>query len=439
MKHTIKNIDESQLELVVTVNPDEYEEQLKQTAQNISQRTNIRGFRKGKAPYERVKNEVGEMKLLQEALELIIQKTLIKVVGEEKLETVGAPEINVEKVAPGNDLIYKATLFLLPKISLPDLSSIKVEKKTKTIDQKEVNKTLETIRKMHATETHKEGTATKEDKVVIDMGMFIDKVPVDGGASRDHQVYLNEDHYIPGFSEQLLGVKKGDKKTFSLEFPKEHYQKTLAGKLVDFDLTVKDVFKRELPEANDELAKKIGQKSLSDLKVLIEKNMTSEAEQKAEQSYEIEILEKLIEKCGATKIPQIIIDSEKQKMFYELKSDLERNGVGLDKYLEDIKKTEKELFEDFQKQAEKRAKAALISRQVAVENNIKVSEEDINNEIKLISEAYKENVEALENLKRQEVKDSIATTIQNKKVMELLKKKITNPSPKENVTKKNNN
>ncbi len=424
MSHTSKTLDKSQVELVITVEPKEYQKHLETAAERLSQKTAVKGFRKGKAPFDVIKKEVGEMAILQEALELVVQDSFYKAVTEEKLDTIGMPQINVEKMAPGNDIVYKAVVALLPKIKLVDIGKIKVKKEVKKIEDKQVDETIDAIRGMQAKEVIKSGIAEGTDKVVIDMDMFIDKVPVESGQAKDHQVYLSEDHYIPGFNEQVKGLKKDEEKEFSLNFPETHYQKNLAGKKVDFKVKVKDVFERQLPELDEVLAKSLGQESVEKLKELVNNNLLKEAEQKAEQKAEIEMLDQLIEKSEFEEMPEVLTNAEKQKMFYELKNDLDKHGITVEQYLQDIKKKEEELYEGFSEQALKRAKAALISRQVALENEIKVEDEELEKEIKGMEEMYKDNQEYLDRLKKPEVKDTIAMSIQNRKVMEWLKKQV---------------
>lgn len=424
MKHMMKVLPQSQVELTITVPPEEYQNEIKKAAQRLSQRVAIKGFRKGNVPFEILKKEVGEMAIMQEALELIIQSSFFDAVQAEKLETIGMPKIDVEKLAPQNEVVYKATVTLLPKVDLPDIKQIHVEHEVKPIEEKQITETLDALRGMQAKEVLKEGKATGTDKLIIDMDMFLDKVPVEGGQAKDYQVYLSEDHYIPGFNKHVEGLQKNDEKEFQLEFPKDHYQKMLAGKKVDFKVRVKDVYERQLPEITEEFAKTLGQESVEKLREVIQNNLYEEAKQKADQKFEIEILEKLIEKTKFEEIPQLLIDSERQKMFYELKRDLERNGVSVEQYLMDIKKKEDELFEEFREQAEKRAKAALLSRTLAKENNLIASEDEVHAEIDALKNYYKDNNEALENLKRHEVHDSIATMVQNKKVMAWLKEQV---------------
>ncbi|HBB37845.1 MAG: Trigger factor [Candidatus Magasanikbacteria bacterium GW2011_GWD2_43_18] len=424
MSYTKKDLDNSQVELTITVVPGDYEETLKKAAVRLSERANIKGFRKGKAPYDILKKEVGEMAIMQEALEDIVKKTFFDAVKTEGLETIGMPKVSIEKVAPGNDIVFKAVVALMPSVKLPDIKKIKVKKDDATIDEKKIDETLEALRGMHATEVLKEGKAEGTDKLVLDMDMIIDNVPVDGGQAKDHHVYLSEDHYIPGFNKEVEGLKKGDTKEFSLDFPKTHYQKHLAGKKVDFKVTVKDVYERQLPELSDDMAKSLGQESIEKLKELIHNNMLQEAEQKVNQKAEIEILDAIIDKATFAPIPQVLIDAERQKMFYELQRDLEKNNIEISQYLADIKKTEEEIFNDFKIQAEKRAKAALVSRQVAMDQSIVISDEEIDAEITILEEMYKTKKEYLDNLKKPEVRDTIATSMQNRKVMEWLKEQV---------------
>lgn len=424
MSHTLKKLDKSQVELTITVTPEEYQKDMETAAKRLSNRVAVKGFRKGNVPFSMMKKEVGEMGILQEALESIVQRTFIEAIKSEELDTVGMPQIAVEKVAPGNDLEYKATVALLPEVKLADLGKLKLKKEEAAVEDNKLDETLDALRGMHAKEVIKDGSAEGTDKLVLDMNMSIDNVPIEGGQAKNHQVYLSEDHYIPGFNEQVAGLKKGDEKEFSLEFPKNHYQKMFAGKNVDIKVKVNDVFTRELPEIDDEFAKKLGQESAEKLKDLIRQNMLAEAKQKAEQKSEIALLDALIEKSTFEDIPDILIDSEKQKMFHELARDLERNGVTIDQYLQDIKKTETELTEQFTEQASKRAKAALVSRQIAKEQHIEVSKEEMDAEIELIKNAYAHNKEAQDNLTRPEVRDSIATMLQNRKVIAYLKKEV---------------
>lgn len=420
MKHTSKALKHAQIELTITVEAGEYQVHMEKAAKKLATRTAIKGFRKGNAPYDVLKREVGEMAIMQEALQLIVQEAYVKTVMKEELEVVGSPEIAIEKMAPGNDVVFTATVALLPEVKLPKLDKLKVKKVVEAVTEEQLNETLDALRGMHAEEVKKDGKAEGTDKLVLDMDMKIDGVPLDGGTAKNYQVYLSEKHYLPGFNKQVEGLKAGEEKTFELTFPKDHYKKEFAGKTVDVSVKVKEVFERKLPELTDEFVKKLGQKSKDEFLALVKNNLQEEAERKAVQKAEAEVLETVIDKATFSDMPDVLLNHERMKIFEELKRDLAKHGVTIEQYLADIKKNEQELVEGFTLQAEKRAKASLISRQIAKEQKIEITDEEISAEVEKMKHAYAHNKEAQENLKRPEVRDTIATMLQNRKVMEFL-------------------
>jgi len=424
MQHTLKKLEKSEVELSITVVPADYEKDLQSAAARLSERAAIHGFRPGKAPYEIVKQSLGEIKILEEALQTIVEKNYYAAVKAEKIDTIGMPEITIEKMAPGNDFVFKAKAALLPQVKLVDLSTVHVDKKEVKVEETQLNEVLNSLTKMQGKEVLKEGNATKEDKIVVAMNMKKDGVAVEGGQAPQHQVYLSEPHYIPGFAEQLVGLKKDDVKEFTLKFPEEHYQKHLAGKTIDFHIKVNEVYSIEYPEINDELAKLLGQPSLAALKELLQTNLLKEAENKESQRLEIEILEKVVGASNFDEIPDVLIKAEKEKMFHELKGSLEQQGITMEKYLADTKKTEEEIANDFSERATMRVKAALISRQVAKDNNIKVEKEELDKEIELIKNTYQNDPKVLEALERHDVLDTLAATVQNRKVIAFLIEKV---------------
>src|SRR3989339_490864 len=424
MEHKSQKLENSQMEFTVTVTPKDYQKHLETAAQHISNRVAIKGFRKGKAPYDMVRKEVGDMKLMQEALEDIIQESFFQAVKAEKVDTIGMPEINVQKMAPDNDIIYTAKVALIPKVTLPKLDSIKIKRTVKKVSDKDVDETIENLRKMQTKEVLKEGKATKDDKIVIDMNLFLDGVPIEGGQANDYGVHLSENQHIPGFNEALIDLQKDDEKEFDLPFPENYHSQQLAGNTGKFKVKVKDVFTKTLPEVDEAFAKALGQESVAKLRELIKENLSHEAEHKADEVAEIEMFETLIKECKFDEMPDVLVDAERKKMFYELRSDLEKHGVSIGQYLQDIKKSEKDLEAEFKKKATERAKASLLSREVALENKLEISKDELETEVKNLREYYKETAEYLENLKKPEVIDSIHNMLLNKKVVAFLADKL---------------
>lgn len=424
MQCQTKQLEKSQIELTITVAPEEYQKYLERAAKEISEKVEIKGFRPGHASYQQVTAAVGEMKIYEHALEYIVRRFYVDAAIEQKIDPVGMPKIELEKLAPGNEIVFKATAAILPEVKIADISTIKVEQKDVAVADTDVDRVIEDVRKMRASEVIKNGIARTEDKVVIDMDMSKDGVPLEGGQTRNHSVYLSEEYYIPGLQKELIGLKKDDEKEFKLTMPAAHYQKHLAGQEVGFKIKVHDVFERTLPELNDEFAKGLGQETVAAVRALIHTNLTAEAKQKEDQRVEIALLDQLIDGSTLGEIPDILIDAEKDKMWFELKNGVEKQGMVWEEYLNSIKKTEEELREAFTEQATRRAKAALISRALAKEQNLAPTGAEIDEEIEQIRAEYKDNAQAQENLNRPEVRDTVATLIRNRKVIGWLKEKV---------------
>lgn len=418
------NLPKARKEFHFEITPEEFKPFLEQAAKALSEGGKIPGFRPGHAPYEMAAKHFGEMAIYEAAGEKAIPRFLDQAIQEEKIEVASQPQIEIEKLAPGNPFVFKAVVSLMPGAKLGDWVKLKFKRKPADIKNEQIEQVIEEARKMRAAEAVVARPAQKSDKMIIDMEINQDKVPVEGGQAKDHAVYLDENYYIPGLPEQLLGLKKGDLKEFSLAFPATHYQKHLAGKKADFKVTIKDVFERTLPALDDNLAQGLGQKTLADLRNLIADNLKLEAGQKEEQRLEIEILGNLVKKSEFSEIPEILIEAEKRKMFDELKGRLAEMGINFEDYLKNLKKTEEEMAKDFERGAGERIKSALVIRELARQNNIFCPPEELKEEIKRLRELYKDNPKTDERLNDSNIQDYVASMLVNRKVMKMLKEKV---------------
>lgn len=425
MLKEIKEIGGGQVELTVEIPPMEMQVFLNQAAKEISQHTKIAGFRPGKAPYDLVKKQVGEMKIYDEALEIAVSKTYVEIIKAKKLSVIGQPQIKVEKIAPGNPLVYTATVALLPSLKLPDYAQIKVSPKPIKIEEKEVSEILENLRKMKVQEKPVEREIKKDDRVDLDFDMFLNGVAIENGQHRDYPVIIGENRLVPGFEDQLIGLKAGGKKEFKLAMPQDHFDNKLAGKEIDFKVTVKTVYLRQLPELNDELAQGFGQfKSLEELKKQVWHNLEEEKKMKEEQRLEGELLDKLIKATEFSIIPDILVKSETHKMLHEFEATINRQGMQFDDYLKTISKTKEQLEGEFTKTAEDRVKSALITRQIAEEEKVEVRDDELEKETEEILASYPNNPEAIDNIRAAGYQDYLRNILATRKVMALLKEKM---------------
>ena len=258
MKCVVKNLPKSQIEITITLSTEEVKPYMQKAAEHMSEHSKIEGFRPGHAPYDIVKSRFGEQAILEEAADVIVRKNYFQAIKDNNLQTISQPKIEVTKIAPGNPFEFKATVATLPEVKLGEYKNLGLKKETSAVADEQIEKALRDLSKMQSKEAPTDKTATAKDKVLVDMEMLKDGVAIDGGMTKDMAVYLAEQHYIPGFNDHLAGLKKGDEKTFSLDFPESHYQKHLAGAKVDFKIKVKDVYEITPPEIDEEFAKKLG-------------------------------------------------------------------------------------------------------------------------------------------------------------------------------------
>ncbi|PKL72498.1 trigger factor [Candidatus Kuenenbacteria bacterium HGW-Kuenenbacteria-1] len=423
MLKEIKKIKETQLELTCEASLEEMAPCLNKAAKRISQQKKIAGFRPGKAPYEVIKKEVGEMNIYQEALDEIVSQSYFKIINEEKLRVIGHPEINIQILIPNQPIVYKATVALLPKVKLCDCKNIKIKKPEIEIKQKQINDVLEDLQKRRAKEILVNREIQKKDKVNVNIEMFLNKVPLEDGQIKDHSIIIGDPYFIPGFLENLIGLKKEENKEFELKMPESYYNKNLANKIINFKVKINSVFQIDLPELNDEFAISLGQfKTLEDLIKQLKENLQIEENLKIEEKLEEEILEKLINQSSFEEISDNLIKSETDKMFLELEQGVLNQGAKIEDYLNHLKKTKEDLEKDFRLLAIKRIKSILIIEEIAENETMQISESEINEEINNLLKTYPANKEIEKQIQSEEYKKHLKNKLLNKKVLDFLKK-----------------
>ncbi len=417
-----KPLEKSQIELNVELSVEEFKPFLEKGAARVSKDVKIEGFRPGKAPFDIVKRKVGEMTILEEAARLAVNDTLGTVIRDHVEGTpVGQPRVDITKLAPGNPVGYKVVLALLPEVTLGTYKDLGIRRKTVEVKDEEVDKMLGEFREMRVKEAVSLRPIKDGDKVLIDMQMFLDKVPVEGGQSADTAVIVGKDYIVPGFDKQLLGMAKGEIREFTLPYPKDFHMKNIAGKMVEFKVTVKDVFSRELPELNDEFAAGFGLKKMEELKDNLKKSLAKQKEQERDQAMEREMLDKIIDKSRFGDIPEMLVESESHNMIHELEHTVADQGGKFEDYLQSINKTRNQLTLDLLPEAVKRVKASLLIRELAIKEDIKVSDKEMEEQLEQLKKAYKDNPKMLEQSKSPEYRAYLRNALSSQKVVDKLK------------------
>lgn len=421
MNLTKTQVEKTTVQLTVELLDEEMKPYIDKAVQRISKEVKVDGFRPGKVPYDVLAKKVGEMEIYQEASRDAIDGTLPTAVKREEIDFIGRPEINVDKIVPGQGVTYSATFAMLPSVTLNDYKSVRVKKEAAKLDEEKAEKTLNDLRKLHVKVNVVERAAKQGDQLKVDFSITLDGVPFEGGQGKDVPVTIGENQFIPGFEEQLVDMKATDNKKFKLTFPAEYGAAHLAGKECDFDVTVHSVGEVELPELNDEFAKLIGFESADALRTQIRDNIQKEIESEADQKYEIAVIDAILEQAEFDPIPELMITNEREQMMQELQQHVEDQGGKFTEYLEHIKKTPEELMESWKDQAEKRIKAALAMKLIGEQEKVEVPETELDAEVNRFQEMYKDVPEQQAQFSSLEFRAYTRSILRNRKIVELLK------------------
>jgi trigger factor len=235
---------------------------------------------------------------------------------------------------------------------------------------------------------------------------------------------MDEPYYIPGFTEKLLGAQVGNTREFILPFPADHYQKLYAGKDINFKVTVTKIETRTLPEINDAFAQKLGTENLEKMRETIVQNLQEEADRKSHEAAEIEMLKEVVAATTFGEIPDTLVEAERRKILQELQQNLKQHGISVQQYLSDLKKSPEELEAGFTDQAIERAKMGLLTLELARQEKIDVTPEELQEELEAIRASYKGNPDAIKRLLLPEIQELVLTSLRNRKVVGYLAEQI---------------
>lgn len=429
MQITVAQQPKSQIKLTVELSVEEMQPYLQKAAEELSKEYKIEGFRPGKASLGIVISKIGAQHVWESASEHAIRRSFVQAIREKKLPIIGQPHIHVEKLAPENPFVYSAESAVLPEVTVGDYTKFKAKKDPVIVTPEEVAKAIEDLREMFQTEVLVDRQAQHGDKVEIDIDLHQDNVAIEGGASKNHPIVIGSNHFILGFEDQLIGLKKDETKTFSLPFPKEYHNEKLAGKKGDFTVKVKSIFAITKPEVNDDFAKQAGKfSSAAELKKKLEENLRGEAEDKTDAVFERAIIEELVGRSKYGDLPEMLVESELQKMISELQEQVERQGGKWEDYLTATKKTVEILKKEFREQAERRVKAALLIRQLAKLENIVADPKQIEEEVISTKKMYEHQPDILNRIASEDYRDYLKSLQINKKVVAFLKQRAVSQS-----------
>ena len=401
-----EKLEKSRVALTIEASAEEFEAAVNKAYLKMRGKINVPGFRVGKAPRKIIEKMYGEEVFYEEAVNIILPDAYEDAIKEQKLDVVGYPEVELESCTK-DGVVFKCTVAVYPEVKLGQYKGLEAPKAEVKVAAADVNARLKEMADRNSRLVSVERAVKKGDTADIDFEGFDNGVAFDGGKGENFDLEIGSGSFVPGFEEQLIGMKAGEEKDIDITFP-ENYAPELAGKPVVFHVKVNEVKVKEVPAVDDEFAKDVSEfDTLKELKADIKKKMTAERTEAAQRAFEDVLMAKVAEGVEA-EIPHEMVELQAERMMEQFKQQLAAQGIPFDQYLKMTGTTEA----DFRKQADGPA-AEQVKMDLAVEAIIKAegleaTDEDVENELKNVAEKYGMDMETVKKyLRPEDVKEQV--------------------------------
>ena len=376
--------------LKITLPAEEVNKGYKKAVAKIAGQVNIPGFRKGKAPRNVIEMHYGKEAVKQEAFELVANQCYTEALEQEKLIPVSDPKVEESVFEENKDMELTIKVTLKPEVKLGDYKELHVEKEAVEVTDEAVEEQIQGLRNRHAkmVEAEEGAVIEKGDFAIIDFAGTVDGEPFSGGEGKGYPLEVGSNSFIPGFEDQLVGLKKGDSTDVDVTFPEEYFVKELAGKQAIFKVNVQDVKRKELPELTDEyVAANSDCKTVEELRASYKERMQKAAENNAKIAYEKALIDLAVANAEF-EVPEIMIEDRITQMIDEMRMSLETRKLSLEQYMQYSGIDMKQLRERQHDAAVENVKTDLVLDAVAKAENIQVSMEDVDSELSAIASQH---------------------------------------------------
>ena len=399
MSLQVEKMEKNMAKLTIEVSAEDVEKAMQSAYQKAKGRISIPGFRKGKAPRKMIEQMYGKGVFLEDAVNALIPEHYSKALGECELEIVSQPKIDLVQTEPGKALIFTAEVAVKPEVTLGEYKGVEVPKSEIEVTDEEVDAEVKKEQEKNSRTINVEDRAAQlNDIVTIDFEGSVDGVPFDGGQATEYPLTLGSNTFIPGFEDQLVGAKVGDDVDVKVTFPEEYQAKELAGQEAIFKCAVKKIEAKELPELDDDFAKDVSEfDTLAEYKEHVKTNLVEKKENEAKHAKEDAAVDKIIENAQMD-IPEAMLETQCRQMLDDFSRRMQSQGLSMDQYFQFTGMTAEKMMEDMKPQALKRIQTRLVLEKVAEVENIQPTEEEVNEEISKMAEAYKMEADKLKEL-----------------------------------------
>ena len=416
-----KTENNNELKLTFTVPASRFEEAIQEVFKKSAKYFNIPGFRKGKAPFKIVERYYGDSIFYEDAFNELAPVVYDEEIKENKIEVASRPQIDVVQMEKGKDLIFTAIVATKPEVKLGKYKEIPLKKIEYKVTDEDVGHEINHMAEHNSRIVTVEDRPVKDqDIVTIDFEGFTDGKPFEGGKAENHDLTIGSKTFIPGFEDQIIGMKIGEEKDIKVTFPKDYFSKDLAGKEATFHVVLHAIKEKQLPTIDDEFAKDVSEfDTLKELKDSIKEKKQKENEERAKHETEDAAIEEVCKNTNID-IPAGMIDLEIDNIMQNLDQRLSYQGLNLEQYLKMMGKSEADFRKDYKEQAEKNVKTRLVLDQIVKDEKIKEDEKYIKDKIEEMAKQYNRKVEDLE--KNEELKNYLAESSKTEQAIDLIVK-----------------
>ena len=399
MSLQVEKMEKNMAKLTIEVSAEDLDKAMQNAYQKAKGRISIPGFRKGKAPRKMIEQMYGKGVFLEDAANALIPEHYSKALAECDLEIVSQPKIDVTQVEPGKPFIFTAEVATKPEVTLGDYKGLEVPKSETEVTDEDVEAELKKEQEKNSrTVTVEDRGAENGDITTIDFEGFVDGEAFEGGKGTDYPLTLGSGSFIPGFEDQLVGSKAGDHVEVKVTFPEEYQAKELAGKEAVFQCDVKKVEAKELPELDDDFAQDASEfDTLAEYKEDIKKNLTEKKEKEARAAKENAAVDKAIENAEM-EIPDAMVATQTRQMLDDFARRMQSQGLTMEQYFQFTGMTAEKMQEEMKPQALKRIQTRLVLEKIAEVENIQPTQEEVDEEISKMAEAYKMEADKIKEL-----------------------------------------
>lgn len=394
MNVKVENVEKNVVQLEIEVDAAKFEEGMKQSFIKNAKKFNVPGFRRGKAPRSVVERYYGEQVLYEDAINIVCADAYDEAVEENDLHPVERPELDIKQIGSGQNLIFTAKVTVKPEVTLGEYKGLEIKKTVANVTDEDVDNEIKKAAEKNARLVSVEDRPVQKDDITtIDFEGFVDGVAFEGGKGTDYSLTIGSGQFIPGFEDQLIGAKIGEEAEVKVTFPEEYHSEELSGKPATFKVTVKEIKVKDIPTIDDEFAKDVSEfDTLEAYKEDLKNKMVHEAEHQAEHKNEDSVIAKAVENASV-EIPEVMVSKRIDDLVRDFEMRIQYQGLDLNKYLEIMGMDYNTFRGQFGKRAEDEVKTQLILEKISQVENIEVTDEDVDNEIKTMAENYKQDAE----------------------------------------------